>query len=249
MERVTTILAGFIAIAGLAEAQKPAKYTKSVALSYELLGVSSGSSAHLATVDYDPRSLEYTLSSWTPPSVDSLKSTSKEETSAPLLQVLLPNGGSTLASLTTFDPNLSQDIDVWISKESGEVISASVRSESPPPLSKEEELQRQKEERLRKRGKEVPTSKPKSKPKSKAKQLKEVVVEEKKAGPQVRVNLHVAGQGPAPKYLTRKPPQLDAEGKEIVQEEQQEKSFLQKYWYIGLAIAFVLISGGGGGKE
>lgn len=247
MMRITRLLAGFAAVASLAEAQKPAKYTKSIALSYELLSDASGTSSPLATVEYDHRSLEYVLSSWTPPSVDSLKSTSKEETSAPLLQVLLPNGVSTLASLKTFDPNLSQDIDVWISRESGEVISASVRSESPPPLSKEEESQRQKEERLKKRGKEVPSSKPKPKPKSK--QIKEVVVEEKKAGPQVRVNLHVAGQGPVPKFNTRQPPQMDAEGNEIVQEEQQEKSFFQKYWYVLLALAFVLVTSGGGGKE
>lgn len=248
MTRITRILAAFVAVAGLAEAQKPGKYSKSITLSYELLSGSAGSPSPLATVEYDSRSLEYTLASWTPPSVDSLKSTSKEETSSPLVQVLLPNGASTLAGLKTFDPSLSQDIDVWISRESGEVISASVRSESPPPLSKEEELQRQKEERLRKRGKEVPTSKPKPK-KSKTKELKDIVVEEKKAGPQVRVNLHVAGSGPVPQFHTRQPPQLDADGNEIVQEEQQEKSFLQKYWYVMLALAFVLLTGGGGGKE
>ena len=219
-------------------------YPKSITLSYELLGSSASTPSDFATVEYDPKTLDYVLTSWEPPTLDSLQSTSKEPTSAPLLRVLLPNGSASVASISTFDPKLSQNVDIWISQNDGEVVSASVGSITPPPLSEEEERQRQKEERLRKRGKAVPSTKPKPKPKSK--KAKEVVVPEVKAGPVVRVNLLVAGQGPTPKLNTRKPPQVDAEGREVVQEEQQEKTFLQKYWYILLALAFVLISGGGG---
>ncbi|KAK5939858.1 hypothetical protein PMZ80_008240 [Knufia obscura] len=219
-------------------------YPKSITLSYELLGSSASAASPFAIVKYDPRSLDYTLTSWTPPSLESLQSTSQEPTSAPLLRVLLPNGSASVASLGTFDPKLSQNIDIWISQDSGEVVSASVGSITPPPLSEEEERLRQKEERLRKRGKAVPSSKPQPKPKSK--KAKDAVVGETTAGPVVRVNLLVSGQGLAPKLNSRKPPQVDSEGREVVAEEQQEKTFLQKYWYILLALAFVLMSGGGG---
>ena len=125
------------------------------------------------------------------------------------------------------------------------MISASIRSSTPPPLSKEEELQRQKEERLRKRGKEIP-KKPAKSNKSTSKNVKDTIVGEVQAGPVVRVNLLVAESGPTPKLLSRQPPQLDARGNEVVQEPVQEKSFIQKYWYLGLALAFLLISSGGG---
>lgn len=243
-------LAPFFALTGLALSQDPQKttvksYPNSVQLSYEIIG-STSSSQHLATVDYDPKSLEHSLSSWTPPSLDTLQSTSQEPTSTPLLRILLPNGGTTVTSLGAFDTKLSQDIDIWISLENGgEVVSASVRSITPPPLTAEEERQRQKEERLRKRGKLVPpTSTPK--PKTKLKKGKTVEVKEPNLGPVVRVNLLPVGHGPAPKLNSRQPPQVDAEGREIVQEEQAEKTFFQKYWYILLAVAFVLMSGGGG---
>lgn len=219
-------------------------YPKSLKLSYEPLGSSASAASPLAIIEYDPKNLDYVLTSWTPPSLDSLKSTSQEPTSAPLLRVLLPNGCTSIASLGTFDPKLSQNVDIWISQDNGEVVSASVGSITPPPLSEEEERLRQKEERLRKRGKAIPTSK--SKPAPKAKKAKDVVVSATTAGPVVRVNLLVSGHGPAPKLNSRQPPQVDAEGREVVPEEQQEKTFLQKYWYILLALAFVLMSSGGG---
>lgn len=246
-------LASVLALAGVALAQTNQQttsskaYPKSVQLSYEILGSSGSSSQPLATVDYDPKSLESVLSSWTPPSIDTLQSTSQEPTSTPLLRILLPNGSATVASLGTFDTKLSQDIDIWVSLENGgEVVSASIRSITPPPLTAEEEQQRQKEERLRKRGKAIPTSTAKPKPKSKSKKGKDAVVAAPNLGPVVRVNLLPVGHGPAPKLSSRQPPQIDAEGREVVPEEQQEKTFFQKYWYILLAVGFVLMSGGGG---
>lgn len=218
-------------------------FPKSVSLQYQDL--SSSSSNPLLTVEYDPKTLDYVLISWTPPSLDSLKSISPKPQSAPLLRVLLPEGAATVTSLSTFDPKLSQDIDLWLSRSTGDVISASVRSSTPPPLSKEEELQRQKEERLRKRGKAVP-SKPVKQSKTKAKKAKEAVVGEVQAGPVVRVNLLMAENGPSPQLLTRQPPEVDAQGNEIVQEPVQEKTFLQKYWYLLLGLAFILITNGGG---
>lgn len=72
------------------------------------------------------------------------------------------------------------------------------------------------------------------------------MVKEPNLGPVVRVNLLTVGYGPAPKLNSRQPPQIDAEGREVVVEEQAEKTFFQKYWYILLAVAFVLMTGGGG---
>ncbi|KAJ9651714.1 hypothetical protein H2198_009026 [Neophaeococcomyces mojaviensis] len=233
-------------VTGLAQAQSAAQsLPKSITLSYEVLGSSASSATPLATVNYDPRTLNYVLASWTPPSLDSLKSTSSEPTSAPLLRILLPNGSATVASLSAFDNKLSQDINIWLSQENDEVVSASVISITPPPLTKEQELQQQKEERLKKRGKAVPSTKPK--PKSKKTKTQDVAVAP--AGPVVRVNLLVANDGVKPKLNSRKPVQVDAEGQEVVPEEQQEKSFFQKYWYILLAVAFVLMSSSGGGDK
>lgn len=240
-----------LAVTAFSQAQSAAKsLPKSIFLSYEILGQKASTVSPLATVDYDPRTLQNVLSSWTPPSLDSLKSTSSEPASAPLLRVILPNGSTTIAGLNTFDTNLSQDINIWISQESGDVLSASVISITPPPLSKEEELQRQKEERLRKRGKPVPSSKPKPKSKkSKEKEKEKKVVESVQAGPVVRVNLLVAEEGVKPQLTSRKPVQVDAEGREVVPEEQQEKTFFQKYWLALLAVAFVLVTSAGGGGD
>ncbi|KAK5070025.1 hypothetical protein LTR51_007718 [Lithohypha guttulata] len=247
MRSMWQLCASLVALVSLAQAQDPAqstikKYPKSILLSYEDLASSGMSRSPLARIEYDPRSLDYTLTSWTPPSVDSLQSTSQEPQSTPLIRVLLPEGGATVTSLGAFDPKLSQDIDLWISKDNGQVISASIRAITPPPLSKEEELQRQKEERLRKRGKAVSSTIPKPK----SKKAKDAVVGEVTVGPVVKVNLLIAGQGPAPKLNSRKPAQVDAQGNEVVQEEQQEKTFLQKYWYLLLGLAFVLMSSAGG---
>ena len=246
MKNMRKLVTGLSLAIGAVQAQNAAKHPKSIALTYQPLS-SSGSSSPLAVVEYDPKNLEYVLASWTPPSVDSLQSTSQEPQSSPLIRVLLPNGGATVTSLGAFDTNLSQNIDIWILQETGEPISASIGSVTPPPLSKEEEEQRQKEERLRKRGKPVPPRAPK--PKSKSKKVQEAVVGEVQAGPVVKVNLLVAGQGPKPRLISRAPPQLDAEGREVVVEEVPEKSFIQKYWFIGMAVVFVLMTAGGGGDK
>lgn len=251
MFKYLTCLLAFTQLAFSQDTQQtpPKPLPKSVQLSYDILGSSASSPQHLATVDYDPKTLEGVLASWTPPLADSLQSVSKEPTSSPLLRIILPNGSTTVAGLGAFDSNLSQDIDIWISLEDGgEVVSASIRSSTPPPFSKEEERQRQKEERLRKRGKTVPTTKakPKPKPKSAAKKAKDAIVPEVKGGPVTRINILPIGHGPSPKLNSRAPPQVDAEGREVVPEEQQEKTFFQKYWYVLLGLAFVLMSGGGG---
>ena len=64
----------------------------------------------------------------------------------------------------------------------------------------------------------------------------------------MKVTLIAAKPGPTPKLGSRAPPQVDASGNEIPQEEQQEKSFFQKYWWIFL-IAAVFTLGAGGGEK
>lgn len=225
-------------------AAEDAKYSQSVKLSYKILGAST-SAKQLAEVLYDPQTLKYHLSSWTPPSTDNLKSTSKDPENSQLVSISTPDGSSSVTTLSTFDSSLSQYIDLWLS-ESGTIFSASISSISPPPLSEEQIRQKRKEERAKAKGKPIPSPKPKPKtPKSKkGKKVKE----EEEGGPVVKVNLYKQGQGPHPKLNSRKPPQLDSEGREVPQEEVQEKSFFQKYWWIFLAATFLMMGTGGGDK-
>jgi hypothetical protein len=231
-------------------AEKP-KLPKSITLSYEVIGSSPSPVKPLATVFYDPKSLKYSLESWTPPSLDSLKSTTLEPTSSPLLRILLPNGSSTVTGLSTFDSSLKQTIDLWISAEAdGSIFSASVTSISPPPLSAEEEHLRKKIERAKARGKPIPSApKPKPKKKSSDKQATPDTEGVSQEGP-VKVNLIPAIAGPTPRLNSRKPAQVDADGNEIpAEDEQQEKSFFQKYWWIFLIAAVLTLGGGGGGEK
>lgn len=226
-------------------AAESSKYPKSITLSYEVIG-SSSSPKQLAEVLYDPATLKNHLSSWTPPTADTLKSTTFEPTSSQLVRVLLPDGSSTITSLGAFDSALSQDINIWLSPGSdGNILSASVSSISPPPLSEEEQRQKRKEERAKAKGKPIPkpTPKPKSKPKKGAK-----VEEERTPGPVVQVNLIRAAEGIQPKLLSRAPPKVDSEGREVAQEDVPEKSFFQKYWWVFL-VGTVLLMGGGGGDK
>ena len=230
-------------------AEKP-KLPKSITLSYEVIGSSPSTVNSLATIFYDPRSLRYTLESWTPPSLDSLKSTTPEPTSAPLLRIILPNGSSTVTSLSIFDSRLKQTIDLWISQDpAGSIFSASVTSVTPPPLSAEEERLQKKIERAKARGKPIPSA-PKNKAKKKSKDSVSTQTESTSQDEKVKVNLIPAMAGPTAKLNSRKPPQVDAAGNEVVvEDEQQEKSFFQKYWWIlAIGAALTLVGGGGGDK-
>jgi hypothetical protein len=245
----TALLA--LSLVSLTTAAEKPKLPKSITLSYELIGSSPSSVKPLATIFYDPRSLKYSLESWTPPSLDSLKSTTPEPTSSPLLRILLPNGSSTVTGISTFDSSFKQTIDLWISSEpEGSIFSASVTSLTPVPLSAEEERLRKKIERAKARGKPIPSA-PKPKPKKKSKD-KETATEAEDANQEamVKVNLIPTTFGPTAKLNSRKPPQLDAEGNEIPTEgEQQEKSFFQKYWWVFLVVAVLTLGGGGGGEK
>ena len=65
----------------------------------------------------------------------------------------------------------------------------------------------------------------------------------------VKVNLVPAMAAPSPKLMSRKPPQVDAEGNEVpAADEQQEKTFFQKYWWVLMIAAVLTLGGGGGGK-
>jgi hypothetical protein len=249
--RVLTILGNALALtlslSRTVFAADQAKYSKSITLSYEVISPEPQAVKPLCTILYHPQNLRYTLSSWTPPSVDDLKSTSSEPTSAPLLRILLPNGSSTVTSLSTFANNLSQHISLWVSSDpDGSVFSASVTSTRPPPLSPEEEEYQRRVERAKARGKPIPTRpKPtKKKPKKGETPKPELKVEE--PGPQVKVELIPVKPAPTPKLGSRAPPTLDAQGNEVPQEQLQEKSFFQKYWWVlAIAAVFTLTAGGG----
>lgn len=239
-------LSVLLSLSGFTIAQDTSKYPKSVKLSYTVLGSSLSSAKQLAEVLYDPQTLKYHLSSWTPPSTDSLKSTSKDPANSQLVRISVPDGSSSVTTLSTFDPNLSQYIDLWLSASSDIIFSASISSVSPPPLTDDQIRQKRKEERARAKGKPIPSPPPKQKaPKpKKGKKVKEEV----EGGPVVKVTLLKQSEGPQPKLNSRKPPAVDSEGKEIPQQEQPEKSFFQKYWWVFLIGTVLMMSGGGGDK-
>ncbi|KAH0844830.1 hypothetical protein AYO21_05837 [Fonsecaea monophora] len=216
---------------------------KSVTLSYELIG--SPSVKPLVTIFYDPKTSKHALSSWTPPSLESLQSTTPEPTSSKLLRIVLPNGSSTVTTLDTFGKDVHQKIDLWISPDDGSVLSASVSGLSPPPLTAEEERYQKKVERAKAKGRPIPPPPPVPN----TKKAREEAAKAAALHEPIKVSLITAGAGPSPDLATRKPPQVDAEGREIVQEEQQEKSFFQKYWWVFLIATMLMMGGGGGGDK
>ena len=225
------------------------KLPRSITLSYEFINSSPSSVKPLATIFYDPKTLKYNLASWTPPSLDAQNSISAEATSSPLLRILLPNGSSTVTSLSNFDADLKLNIDLWVSADpEAQVFSASVTSLTPPPLTVEEERLQKKIERAKARGKPIPSA-PKAKPNKKSKKDQSTPQDKPEDAGPVKVNLIPATPGPAPRLMSRAPPKVDGEGNEIVEQDQQaEKSFFQKYWWVFLLLA-VLTMGAGGGEK
>jgi hypothetical protein len=229
------------------------EYPSTAILSYEFISSPSTSKpSHLATINYDPSTLRYTLVSWTPPSTDSLQSPADAPTSAPLIRILSPSGSSTVTTLSTFLPSLKQHINLYLSTTS--VLSASITTTSPVPLTPEEADYLAKVERAKARGKPIPAPPKPSKPKTKKpkKGDNRPVVQEQPIDitpeGQPKVNLVPELEGPRPKLLSRAPPQVDEHGNEVVQQEVVEKSFLQKYWWVILGAVVLLMGAGGEGK-
>jgi hypothetical protein len=63
--------------------------------------------------------------------------------------------------------------------------------------------------------------------------------------PNLKVVLLRPTSGPTPKLHLRKPAVVDADGKEIPQAPEVEKSFFQKYWWALALVAVLALSGGG----
>lgn len=214
-------------------------------LSYQPVAPTNAPINQLAVVTYDISPLKPSLLSWTPPEPSE---DTASDISTPLLRILSPSGSSSLVSRSALSPQISQNIDIWVTP-SNEIFSVSLTSIQPPPLSREAAEQLAKEARLQARGKTISSSKPQTtkKPKKSKAEAKSSAVreEEEEGGPRVRVKLHVVRDGPSPKLLSRAPVQVDGEGREIVPEEVEEKSFFQKYWLVLLIGAFFLLSSAG----
>jgi hypothetical protein len=216
-------LLAFLFAATLVLAQSAATLPKSVTLSYESLLPGSQSVKPLATIFYDPNTLKSSISSWTPPSIESLLSTTAEPTSPQLLRILLPSGSSTLTSLGTFNDSLSQHIDLHLSPlGDGSIFSASVYSSTP-----------------------IVESLP-SRSKSMA-QSKKLAEAPKNAKINSNVQIKVMGNTPgiAPKLVSRKPLVVGADGREELAPEEIPKSFFQKYWWAFAVVALLAMAGGG----
>ncbi len=211
----TLLLASLFYILTVAPSILPnTQLPNSITLSYEFLSDTS-SVKPLCTIFYDPKTLTHHLSSWTPPSTSSLRSTSTSPTSPPLLRILLPNGSSTITSLLTFSENLHQNIDLWLSSPSANtdstICSASITSLTPPPLTADEERQRQKAERAKARGKPLPSTTKSKKPKKPKKSDEVQSTPQDKPTDQgpIHINLIPVVAGPTPKLSSRAPPQVD----------------------------------------
>jgi hypothetical protein len=209
--------------AALVVAQSAATLPKSITLSYEALLPGSQSVKPLATIFYDPNTLKTSISSWTPPSVDSPQSTTPQPTSQQLLRILLPNGSSTLTSLGIFNNSLSQNVDLHLSPTGdGSVFSASIYASTPIV-------------------EVLPSG---SKPKTKSKKLAEAQ-KNAQANANVQVKLIGITPGAAPRLASKKPPVVGPDGREQPAPEEVEKSFFQKYWWIFAVVAILAMAGGG----
>ena len=207
--------------AALSSAQSAASLPKSITLSYESLLPGSHSVKPLTTIFYDHTTLKTSITSWTPPSLDSLKSTTAEPTSPQLLRILLPSGSSTLTSLGTFNNSLSQNINLHLSPTGdGNIFSASVYASTPLV--------------------DVLPSGSKSTSKKAAEAQKNV-----QANANIRVKIISPALGPAPKLASKKPPVVGPDGKEQPAAEEVEKSFFQKYWWVFGIVALLAMAGGG----
>lgn len=259
--RLPSILArgAFLLIASLTLvlAAADAKYPETLTLSYEYVSSTTSKPSTLAMINYDPKTLRYTITSWTPPAVP--EPASSESQSSPLLRILLPSGSSTVTTLSTFSTNLKQHINLYLS-QSGAPLSASVASLPHKLPSEEEARYLAKVARAKARGKPIPPRPKPEKPKKPKKgttpaiipvpeqQVPLSVLEEEAEG-KPRVNILVEKPGPAPKLLSRAPPVVDEHGNEVVVEGPQEKSLYQKYWWVGVGVLLVMMVGGGGGDK
>ena len=205
-----------------------------VTISYEFVHDTS-SVKPLATIFYDPKTLKTHLSSWNPPST-SAQSTSLKPTSPKRLRILLPCGSSTLTSLHTFNTTLTQTISLHISPADASIFSAAVTASYPPTGPIKTTKSKQKAER---------DAAAALKARQKQKQAQNPAASKPDDFANVHVELIPPRPGPTPKLNTRKPPSIGVDGKEVPAEEVQEKSFLQKYWWVFLIVtAFAMLGGG-----
>lgn len=181
-----------------------------VDITYSAAGTSS-KPANLARVSYDAASLQSELLSWTPP-----KSTDKTFASSRLIAIQVPDGGSTLSTLSAFNETQQQCLTLHLDA-SGDAYSAALFArdvQSIPP----------------------PAKSPRSSKSS------------TKLKPDTQITLLLPSPGPSATLNHRKPVKVDESGREIPGPEQEkEKTFLQKYWWVFLIVT-VLALGGGGDK-
>ena len=190
---------------------------KTTQISYEPVDGSS-KLASLASISYDSVTLDVQLLTWTPPSISK-----KKEGSSRLLRLQAAGTDSnTLTTLSAFNQTLQQILALHLDSH-GNVNSASLSTRTPTSLSKIS-----------------PTSK---KSKSDRAKKDKTTTHEDSRNPQVV--LIPATAGPLPKLNQRKPIKVDDGGREIPQQEEQPKSFIQKYWWIFLLVTVLALSGGG----
>ena len=190
----------------------------------------------LATVFYNPLTLESQLSSWTPPAEAQADLPAQK-----IVRLTLPNGSSSLTSLATLNSTAYLQTLVLYTSPTGDgsIYSASIET-NPVHMPTKEELR---EERQKRRNTER-----KEKRKTKEAAKKGVTVEERKIvevghGPGVTVKIVPPNEGAVPKLNSKRPPVI-VDGKEVMPEEVPEKTFLQKYWWVIALFGVLALSGG-----
>lgn len=212
--------------------------------------LSASSPSPLATVNYDPISLNTSVAAYTPPK--DLPLTPPPNPGTLDLDGLVRIGlydskagasswNGTITHASSFNPKHQHQLSLVLTS-SGQPLSVSFAAFAENIDPREERRRQKREERQRRREEEA---KAKGKePKSKAGRASAKKKEESRKKEQPLVEVTKQREGPLP--VLNKPVQLNSEGRV---EQKDEKTFLQKYWWaIAIFLVLQLLTAGGGGE-
>ena len=212
----------------------------------------SKSPSPLATINYDPNTLNTSVAAYSPPTdKDFAVSTPPIPGSVDLDTLVRVGFYDTKAGLSTwsgtvthassFNPKHQHQLSLSLYPD-GELMSVSFNAFAENIDPREERRRQKREERQRKREEEA-IAKGKE-PMSKAGRAAKKKNEKKREQPMVEV----VKMKPAPLPILNKPVQIDANTGKVPEPEQ--KTFLQKYWWaIAIFLVLQLVAGVGGGGD
>ncbi|KAL9083660.1 MAG: hypothetical protein Q9159_005669 [Coniocarpon cinnabarinum] len=205
--------------------------------------LSASSPSPLATLTYDPLTLNTTTTAYTPPVF-----LSDSDSKSPEIvrvgfydpKVGAKSWSGTATSLASFNPQAQHLLSLTVDRD-GEPRSVSFHGFLSPLDPREERRRAKREERARKREEEAIAAG--KVPKSKAGRNKQKKNDVKREQPMVEVTRMKEGKRPT----LNKPVVVNEAGQ--VEGQGQEKTFLQKYWWAIAIFLVVQLLAGGAGKE